>query len=290
MPNEPVYVIFGATSPVGEAITTRLNACSDAYRIFSFGSDKVNIALPEHIKPLLEYIKPTVAINCYGLDEEDICEDAKEGAFNINCCGPRILAEGCKKYGSKLVHISSSGVFNGKKATPYIERDAARPINVLGESKLQGENAIRNTCDNWLIIRPGWLFHYVNGTCIANWLTLADSKREVPFLEGQYGSPTYAPDLADAIVELIAKDEKGLFHITNAGEATRKELVETTLSLANAQIRTIPVKAETQSFWKAPLPLRTTLSTNKYDKVIGKPLRSWESALKHCLFIMRRYQ
>ena len=289
MPRRPVFMIFGATSPVGEAVVTRLSASSDSYRVFGFEGDKVNIATPEHVRGLMEYIRPTVVVNCYGLDEEDLCEDAKGGAFNMNCCGPKILAENCKRFGTKLVHISSAGVFDGKKATPYAEKDAAKPINTLGESKLGGEDAVKSTYDNWLIIRPGWIFHYANGTCIADWLSMADSQKEVPFLEGLHGSPTYAPDLADAITTLLAKEETGLFHVANAGEATRKDLVETTLSLANAKAQTVPMKAETQSFWRAPLPVHTTLSTKKYEKVVGKPLRPWTSALKHCLFMMGRY-
>lgn len=289
MSTEPVYAIFGVESPAGEALATRIKASSEAYRVFEFESEKANITLPEHVYPLLEYIRPTVVMNCYGLDE-DLCEDAKQGAFNVNSRGPKNLAEACKRYGAKLVHISSSGIFDGKSKAPYTEKAAAKPINVFGESKFSGEMAIKESCDDWLIVRPGWLFHYVNGTCVADWLSMADGGKEVPFLDGQSGSPTYAPDLAEATMGLVAKDAKGTFHIANSGVATRRQMVETTFSLAKARAQLVPVKAETQSFWKAPLPMNTVLSTKKYETVAGKPLRPWDNALKHCLFMMGRYQ
>ena len=90
-------------------------------------------------------------------------------------------------------------------------------------------------------------------------------------------------------MNLLCKDATGVFHVANSGAATRREMVETTFSLAKTRAQLVSVKPETQSFWKAPLPLHTVLSTKKYESVAGRSLRPWDKALKHCLFMLGRY-
>lgn len=284
----PVYMIFGSGGLLGKAFMRKIIATSTDYRLFNFEHIQADITDQNHINPLMEYVRPTIVINCAALNDEDLCQDAKAGAFNVNAKGPSILAEACEKYGAKLVHFSSASVFDGKRHTPYSEKNLIKPVNILGESKASGEEAISNITSNYLIIRPGWVFSYDTPSCITTWIELAEKEEEIAVLDEHIGSPTYDVDLVDATLELLARDAKGIFHIANSDAATKYRFVESTLALSDLRSKVITVP-KTQTFFKAPIPKYTVLSTKKYNQLVGKELRPWMEALKHCLFYMQRY-
>jgi dTDP-4-dehydrorhamnose reductase len=289
MQKVPVYMLFGSDGILGKAFSRKIGATSTDYRLFMFDHARADITNPNHINPLMEYVRPTVVINCAAINDEDLCQDAKSGAFSVNAKGPAILAEACEKYGAKLVHFSSASVFDGKRHTPYSEKNIIKPVNILGESKASGEDAIKNAINDYLIIRPGWVFSYDSPSCITSWIELAEKEQEIAVLDDHIGSPTYAVDLVDATLDLISRDAKGIFHIANSDAATVYRFVESTLALSDLRTKVITVP-EAQSFFKAPMPRYTVLSTKKYSQLAGKELRPWLEALKHCLFYMERYK
>lgn len=286
----PVYLIFGSGGILGEAFLDKLNGPVYQYRVFPFDHQKADITDPAHIQPLMEYIRPSVVINCAAVNDEDLCQEAKAGAFSVNSRGPQILAEACKKYGAKLVHFSSCEVFDGKNCTPYSERHSTKPVNILGQSKVSGEQAIKDGLDDHLIIRPGWVFSYESPSCIPSWIAAAERNDEIAVLDDTIGSPTYTVDLVDATMDLLAMDAKGIFHVANGDAASRQSFVEATLTLASLKTNVIAVSPDTQKFFKAPIPKYSVLSTQKYCKTAAKSIRPWIDALKHCLFNMHRYK
>lgn len=291
MNRSPVYLIFGAGGLLGNALLTQLsNASIDQHRVFSFDHEKADITDPNQITPLLEYVRPTVVVNCAAVNDEDICEDAKTGAFNVNSRGPQYIAEACKKFDAKFVHYSSSTVFDGSRCTPYNERHATKPISVHGQSKVSGEQAIREAYENHIIIRPGWVFHCNYGNCVTQWMSIGDKGEDVPVLDDSHGSPTFASDLADATINLLNCDVKGTFHFANSDAATRQSFAEATLELSKIKAQVVTVSRESQKYWKAPSPPYSVLSCRKYAQVTGETPRSWLDALKHCLFSMNRYK
>lgn len=286
----PVYMIYGAGGILGSAFLSKLGATSSNYRLFAFEHQKADITDANHINPLMDYVRPTVVFNCAALNDEDLCQDAKAGAFSVNARGPQILAESCKKYGAKLVHFSSATVFDGNRCTPYSEKHATNPINIHGQSKISGEDAIKSCLDDYLIIRPGWVFSYEFPSCVPNWVSAAERGDEIAVLDDHLGSPTYAIDLVDATVDLLSHDAKGIFHFANEDAASRQSFVEATLELAGLKTKIVTVKPESQKFFKAPLPKYTVLSIKKYKQLASKDVRSWIDSLKHCLFYMQKYK
>lgn len=286
----PVYLIFGSGGVLGEAFLDKLSGPVYAYRVFPFDHQKADITDAAHIQPLMEYIRPSVVINCAAVNDEDICQEAKAGAFSVHSRGPQILAESCKKYNAKLVHFSSCEVFDGKSCTPYSERHSAKPINILGQSKVSGELAIKEACDDHLIIRPGMVFSYESPSCIPSWIAAAERGEEIAVLDDTIVSPTYTVDLVDATMDLLAMDAKGIFHIANGDAASRQSFAEATLSLAGLRAKVLSVNPESQKFFKAPIPKYSVLSTKKYSLTTAKSIRPWLDALKHCLFNMHRYK
>lgn len=290
MEKSQVYLIFGAGGVLGNAFLDKMDNPSYDCRVFAFEHQKADITDAGHVNPLMEYIRPTVVINCAAVNDEDICQEAKTGAFSVHSRGPQLLAESCKKYGAKLVHFSSCEVFDGNDCLPIGERHSAKPINILGQSKLSGETAIKETLEDHLIVRPGWVFSYMAPSCVIYWLSQADRNDEIALLDDTVGSPTYAVDLVDATMELLESDAKGTFHIANGDAASRQSFAEATLSLSGMNTKIVALNPDSQKFFKAPIPKYTVLSTKKYAQVARKPLRSWLDALKHCLFNMHRYK
>ena len=290
MTRTPVYILFGTGGLLGNAFLGKMSESIDPHRIFTFDHKQADITDPNQISPLLEYIRPTVVINCAAVNDEDICEDAKTGAFNVNSRGPQYLAEACKKYTAKFVNFSSCTVFDGSRNTPYNERHTTKPINVHGQSKVSGEQAIRDVSEDHLIIRPGWVFHCNYQNCVTNWVSQGERGEEIAVLDDTIGSPTYAPDLVDATLNLIRVNATGTFHFSNSDAASRQTLAEATLDLAKIRSRVVAVKPETQTYWKAPTPKYSVLSTKKYSQATQMEVRTWLDALKHCLFSMNRYK
>ena len=283
------FMIFGAGGSLGKAIAGRLaSPMSSEYRIFTFDHSKADISDPNHIIPLIEYVKPTVIINCASVSDPDICEEAHDGATLVNCTGPAILAKAAKEFGAKFVHFSTAHVFDGRKLSPYSERNRTSPINHYGLSKLAGEKMIKRIFPESLIIRPGMVFGLESPSNIAAWISMAEQKKEIGVLNN-YISPTYAPDLAEATMELVLKGATGVYHIANSGHTTHEMFVKAVLGLSGIPPSTVQADKNLHSMFKAQIPHNTMLLTTKYEQIMKHPLRQWEDALKHCLFAMRRY-
>lgn len=288
--SRPVYMLLGAGGLLGAAFQTKLSGNVERHRIYAFDHSQADIVDPNQINPLLEYVRPTVLINLAAVNDEDICEEAKAGAFKVNCRGPQILAELCKKYGIKLIHFSSATVFDGVRTSPYSEKHPLAPINVHGQSKMSGEIAIKENTDDYLIIRPGWIFNFEGNNCMTQWMDLADKGEDIPVLDDMYGSPTYVPDLVDATLELISRDAKGIFHFANMDCVTMQGFAEAAVALSQTKAKVTPIGRDTQHWFKAPTPSYTALSTKKYSQTTGLEIRRWIDALKQCLFNMNHYK
>jgi dTDP-4-dehydrorhamnose reductase len=286
----PVYVLFGIGGLLGDAFYARLCEKVPNHRIFAFDHLRVDISNRAHVAPMLSYILPTAVINCAALNDPDMCEDAKEGAFYANAVGPRILAEECCKVKARLLHLSSCSVFSGTSGKPYSETDETAPLGTHGNSKLEGEKAVLKAFPDSLVVRPGWCFHYEGNNFLTDWIARAERGLSITVPRDCQGSPTYVLDLVDASLCLMDKDASGIFHFANSGTATWSLLAETVGSLAKTNVKVVPMSTEMKSLFKSPVQRYATLSTEKYVGLAGKKPRSWETALRNCLFQMNRYK
>lgn len=284
-----VYLVLGADGLVGRAFLTRMSSEENRFRIFAFPHRLADITEKSYIVPLMDYIKPTVVVNCAAINDEDICQDAKHGAFLVNGAGAGIVADACKKNKAKLVHFSTCNVFDGKGSRPYIEEAKTSSINIHGQSKITGEEEIRKVLDDHLIIRLGWAFNYESSNLVTNWVRALEDEDKVSAIDDIISTVSYLPDVMDGIVELLALEAKGTFHIVNSGELTQNDLATLVCQLLGKS-KTIPVKAAAQTWWKAPITKYSALSTGKYEAVTKVKLRSWQEAIKHCLFTMNKYK
>ena len=224
---------------------------------------------------------PEVIINCAAYTNVDGCEkdENKDVAFKVNGYGPGYIAKGAKKIGAKLVHISTDYVFAGDKDTPYETDDPVDPVNVYGETKLLGEEEIKNNCDEYYILRTAWLYGENGPNFIDTMLRLGKEKGAVSVVNDQYGSPTNVKDLAKGIKNIISKDEYGIYHMTNHGFCSWYDLAVLIFKYAEMDVKVTPVSSK-EFIRPAKRPNNSRMNDQKLLNNGYNILRNYEDAVK----------
>ncbi|MGA2162738.1 MAG: dTDP-4-dehydrorhamnose reductase [Methanoregula sp.] len=213
----------------------------------------------------LRDIKPALVINAAAYTDVDGCEDHRDVAFGVNGDALLSLARACKDAGACLIHYSTDYVFDGTR-TSYREIDVPHPVNAYGESKLLGEKHIRETMDDYRIIRTSWLFGTHGKNFVETMLRLSREMPEVRVVNDQFGKPTYTADLAQKTAGIAGLDP-GIYHITNEGVCSWFEF-------ARAIIQNVVPCSTAEYPRRAQRPAYSVLVNTKTT-----PMRSWNEAL-----------
>ena len=186
------------------------------------GRDDVDITNAKQTKEKIGSLSPSAIINCTGYTKVDQAETEKEAAFKINAEAVKTIAEVSNSTNSLLIHYSTDYVFDGEKQEGYYENDkpAEKPLNVYGESKLQGEKYIQDICDKYYILRTSWLFGKHGNNFIKTVLNLAETKDKMTIVNNEYGKPTSAKDVVKTTLEMIENNipYNKIYHTVNEGE------------------------------------------------------------------------
>lgn len=281
----PSYVIFGHGGTISNPIYDALPAKSktSGYKVFAFDHQRIDITDESHVYPILNYIKPKIVINCASYGCPESCESNKVKSFSVNSVGASICAEGCKRIGAQLVYISSSYVFDGTSKKPYSEHSKAKPVNIIGKSKLDAENKVMSASNKNLVIRTGWVFGNNGINFLTSMLSKASSGDVIDVISDCYGSPCYSVDLAKALVQLIDQDKSGIYNVCNTEKCSWADFAYAVAKYSKFDFKIKSWKFEEQKFIDFPMPKFTALSTHKYTKDTGKKMRSWKVALMECL-------
>ena len=284
-----IFVLFGQAGLLGKTFHFRLCDRVPDYRVFAFEHRMIDITQISHVRPILDYIKPTVVINCAGESALDLCENAKQGAFLVNARGPEILAQECERVGAKLVQMSTYHVFDGKRKTPYNERSTPNPLNVFGSSKWDGELAIKKLCPNSLVIRLSWPFHHEGDNLLSGWISRAERGSNLLVRGNCRFSPVFVLDAVEATLTLVESGAKGIFNVANEGEPTFRDIAQEMIALCSFKGKVTETTMASQPWFKVPIPAYGVLSTEKYNARTGNKMRHWKDALKQTLFLSGRY-
>jgi dTDP-4-dehydrorhamnose reductase len=226
----------------------------------------VDITLETSVRGLFESAMPSVVILNAALTNVEFCQENRDIAWQINVTGPQNVASLCREYRAKLVFFSSDYVFDGESG-PYSETDAPHPISVYGETKLAAESFIRDTVDDHLIIRTTIVYGYeamAKNFCYRLINTLkAGQQIKVP--NDQIGSPTYAYNLAEAVVDLIEQNKKGLYNVVGKDVVDRYEFSRRVCAVFGLDEKLLVPVATKDLSQKAPRPLKAGL---RIDKVL----------------------
>ncbi|MBD3890629.1 dTDP-4-dehydrorhamnose reductase [Olleya marilimosa] len=220
-------------------------------------------------------------INCAAYTAVDQAEDESDIAYNINTLGAKNLAEASKKYKVTLIHVSTDFVFNGQAQVAYKETDITNPLGVYGSTKLEGEKEIQSKLSEYYIIRTSWLYSEFKNNFLKTMLNLASKMDALGVVNDQFGTPTNANDLSEAILKIIISEKKeyGLYHFSNLGETTWYEFAKAIFDLTNTNIKLTPISTE-QYKTKALRPKYSVLDKTKIIKTFDLNILNWEKSLK----------
>ena len=204
----------------------------------------------------------------------------------MNAEAVKYLAETCKANNTTLIHISTDFVFDGTKGTPYTEEDLPNPINVYGASKLKGEQYIQEIMNNYFIIRTSWVYSEYGHNFVKTMLRLGTERDEISVVNDQIGSPTYAGDLAKAIMEIISAKTTsfGLYHYTNEGTTSWYDFAKTIFEIKEIKIKVNPISSNNYTT-QAKRPMYSVLDKTKIKQVFNIIfLPNLENSLKEVIY------
>jgi dTDP-4-dehydrorhamnose reductase len=281
-------LLVGADGQLGREIVRRAAVASMACHAFDVA--ELDITRRDAVMRTIAHLEPTVVINAAAYTAVDKAETDAEAAFAVNRDGAAHLAEACAAGDIPLIHISTDYVFDGAKQTPYLESDPTGPLGVYGKSKLAGEAAVRQTCPRHVILRTSWLYGVYGTNFVKTMLRLGLEREKLRVVEDQHGSPTFAGDLADAILVLAGRlrscdwpdDGFGTFHCTGQGATTWCGFAREIFAAAAPTLGRQPeIEAIATSDYRtaARRPLRSVLDCGLAARVHGIALRPWRPAL-----------
>jgi dTDP-4-dehydrorhamnose reductase len=277
------FFIAGAKGQLGRALGAHLGG--DV--VWSGDIAELDVQDEAAVARVIGGARPDVVVNAAAYTAVDQAETDVEACFRVNAVGPLYLARAASKAGALLVHVSTDYVFDGKKAQPYVEEDPPRPLSVYGASKLAGEQLVIASGCPYLVVRTSGLFgpggSRAKGGCFVDRiLERARAGKPLKVVSDQVFSPTYAPDLAEAIVSLVRKGSRGLFHVTNSGSCTWHGLAVAALERAGVGVLAEEIRARDLGA-PARRPAHSILSKARYEAQGLPPLRAWSEALEEHL-------
>jgi len=272
-------VIVGAQGMLGSDLKAHI---PPEQQVIGTDIDDFDITNQEETLRALIQIKPAWVINVAAYTQVDRCEEDREQAFQVNAAGVKNLALACKEIRAKLFHVSTDYVFDGKAKKPYREEDALNPLSVYGQSKREGESAVQNILDDFIIVRTGGLYGKGGGNFVNTIVKMAQEKDELTVVNDQWVSPTYTVDLSKAIVTLVKLSPTGIFHVVNSGYCSWYKFACTIVEHTGSTSRVLPISSKHYNR-PASRPAFGVLDCRRFTEVTKTTMRPWEEALREYL-------
>jgi len=276
-------VVFGSSGQLGQCFKNL--AEKEQIPCIYFPSEaEANLLDYDALKKVFETYKPMYSINCAAYTAVDKAEDEQEIAFKVNKTGVENLARLCAENDSTLIHISTDFVFKGDKSTPRNEVDAAKPVNVYGQTKLEGEQVAEALLKRYFIIRTGWLYSEYGNNFVKTMLKLGAERGELKVIADQTGTPTYAMDLAGCIFDIIKSKSTryGIYHYSNEGIASWYDFAMAIFEISGTPVKVIPIKTE-EYITKALRPAYSVMDKSKIKNTFSIEIPYWRDSLVICI-------
>lgn len=269
-------MITGANGMLGRDL---MQSLEEKHVLIGATMDDFDITNLDLTVNFIKEIKPDIVIHSAAYTDVDGCESNVDTAFKVNSLGARNVAVACNENNAAMVYISTDYVYDGTKGQPYIEYDRTNPMSIYGKSKLAGENYVKDFLNKHYIIRTSWLYGLNGKNFVTTMLNLGKTKDEINVVSDQMGSPTYTPDLAQAIGKLIEKQTYGTFHITNSEHCSWYDYAKEIFEIANIDIRVNPITTE-ELKRPAPRPKYSVLDNYCWKLEGYESLRPYKEALR----------
>lgn len=279
-------LVTGANGQLGNSIQHR--ACEHTKYHFLFtDADTLDICNEEAVMNFVKENSIEYIINCAAYTAVDKAEDNQELCEKINHHAVASLAKAAQANQAKLLHISTDYVFNGRSCKPYKETDDTNPQSVYGSTKRAGEIALFENCEDAVVVRTAWLYSEYGNNFVKTMLRLGKERDELRVVFDQVGSPTYAGDLANALLSIMEQAENGnfkpgIYHFSNEGVCSWYDFTVKILELAGLKTRVYPIESAEYPT-KAIRPHYSVLNKHQIKAVYQLNIPHWEASLKECL-------
>lgn len=272
---------------IGSDVAPQYSGISDGTAVTAMPYVQLDITDQNAVEEVIAKVHPEVVVHCAAWTAVDLAEDADkvEKVRAINAGGTRNIADVCKKLDCKMVYISTDYVFDGQGTEPW-EPDCKdyKPLNVYGQTKLEGELAVANTLEKYFIVRIAWVFGLNGKNFIKTMLTLGKTHDTLRVVNDQIGTPTYTLDLARLLVDMIETEKYGYYHATNeGGYISWYEFACEIFRQAGYSTKVIPVTTQEYGLSKAARPFNSRLDKKKLIGNGFEPLPTWQEALTRYL-------
>lgn len=283
-------LITGSNGQVGSSLVKLLNQMSEI-EFLAVDRDQLDITDCEAVNKLVNEFKPNVIINAAAHTGVDKAEQEVELSYAINRDGPQFLAQAANSVGATILHISTDYVFAGDKDDKYAEIDTVAPQGVYGHSKLAGELAVAAACPRHIILRTAWVFCETGNNFVKTMLRLAQNRDELGVVADQFGGPTYAGDIANALIVMAkalneGSDKYGIYHFSGTPYVSWQQFAVIIFSKAKQQDvidKDMQVNAITSEQYPTPAkrPANSKLNCHKIDQTFGIKPCDWLVALEN---------
>jgi len=279
-------LITGANGQLGNEIRELIPAYPQ-FHFFPTDIDTLNLCNKNEIEQFVEKNHINYIVNCAAYTAVDKAEDDIKTCYAVNHDAVRNLAEAVRGK-AKIIHISTDYVFDGSGNTPLKETDKTNPQSVYGKSKLAGEQTLWELCPESIVIRTAWLYSSFGNNFVKTMIRLGKEKTALNVVNDQWGTPTYAADLAKAILDIIDQSEKinhfhtGIYHYTNAGKCSWYDFclkIHELAGISTCKVHPIPTSEYPT---KAKRPMYSVLDKTKIKTTFQITIPEWEESLKHC--------
>lgn len=272
---------------IGSDITDVYSGVDDGTAVTKMPYTKLDITDRNAVEKVITDICPDTVIHCAAWTAVDLAEDPDkvDKVRAINATGTQYIADVCKKLDCKMTYISTDYVFNGQGTTPWApDCKEYNPLNVYGQTKLEGELAVANTLDKYFIVRIAWVFGLNGKNFIKTMLNIGKTHDEVRVVNDQIGTPTYTYDLARLLVDMNETDKYGYYHATNeGGYISWYDFTVEIYRQAGINTKVIPVTTKEYGLSKAARPFNSRLDKSKLVQNGFTPLPTWQDALSRFL-------
>lgn len=274
-------LVLGARGMLGQELVATLTQHLDSPtsdQLIAWDLPELDIGSKEDVLESISRVKPDLVINAAAYTNVDGCEENEEQTMSSNAAAPGFIAQACKETDSLLVHFSTDFVFDGRSDDPYKPGDSVNPLSVYGRSKWEGEVAIRSSGCHHLIIRTSWLFGIKGRNFVEAILNKAESGESLRVVNDQVGCPTYAVDLADAVVKLLNTRANSTIHFCNAEKCSWYDFAKEIVQYVSNDILVETMTSE-QLHQSAQRPAYSVLDTSLYFEYTGHQPATWRDAL-----------
>ena len=280
-------LVTGANGQLGQCLQ-KISSQFEEFEFIFTDSETLDITNKEEVNDFFWQNAPDFCINAAAYTAVDLAETDLEKAFLVNADGTENLAEACAENNAQFIHVSTDYVFDGENNLAYTEEDFTNPLGVYGASKLAGDELALEVNPCSVILRTSWVYSEFGKNFVKTMLSLFATKEELNVVADQFGQPTNANDLAEAIMKII-KSEKitpGIFNFSNLGRISWFDFAEKIAELSDAKIKLNAIETS-QYPTPAKRPKNSVLDLDKISKTYAVPLKPWEESLEDCVQILQ---